>query len=348
VDSASKRVGVLLLNVGTPDSPAVSDVRRFLREFLSDRRVLDMSPPARWLLLNLIILPFRPRKSAAAYRAIWTPEGSPLLATSRGLREAVAGELGTDFTVELGMRYGSPSIADGLERLRQASPARIVVLPLFPQYSAATSGSAQDRVLEVAAESSDLPPIHTLGAFYDHSGFVDAHAAMARGPLAAFGADHLLFSYHGLPERQIRRGDPSGGLHCLVRDDCCAAIGPANHSCYRAQCFATTRALASALEIPAQRWSLSFQSRLGRSRWIQPHTDRILPELARRGVKRLAVSCPAFVTDCLETLEEIGIRLRQQWQDLGGDAFLLLPCPNTSPVWVRAVADMVREAAAGV
>jgi ferrochelatase len=348
VDSADKRVGVLLVNVGTPDSPTVPDVRRFLREFLSDRRVLDMSPPARWLLLNLIILPFRPRRSAAAYRAIWTPEGSPLLATSRGLSEAVARELGADFAVELGMRYGSPSIADGLERLRQASPERIVVLPLFPQYSTATSGSAQDRVREVAAGDPGLPPIHNLGAFYDHSGFVDAVAAVARGPLSAFGADHVLFSYHGLPERQILRGDPSGGLHCLAREDCCAAIGPANHSCYRAQCFATTRALASALEIPVQRWSLSFQSRLGRSRWIQPHTDRVLPELAQRGVKRLAVLCPAFVTDCLETLEEIGIRLRQQWQQLDGDAFLLVPCPNTSPVWVRAVADMVREAMAGV
>jgi ferrochelatase len=341
---SGKHVGVLLINLGTPESAAVSDVRRYLREFLSDRRVLDINPVASWLLRNLIILPFRPRRSAAAYRAIWTPQGSPLLALSRQLCEGVAQELGSGFSVELGMRYGSPSIGDGLERLRQAGAASIAALPLYPQYSAATTASSLARVYELAATHWDTPVIQALGAFWDQPQFIAAYAAVARGPLAEFGADHVLFSYHGLPERQILRSDPNHNSHCLGSDDCCAALGPANRTCYRAQCFATTRALAAALEIPTQCWSLGFQSRLGRTAWIRPYTDRVVPELAGRGVKRLAVLCPAFTTDCLETLEEIGIRLRRQWHELGGDVFLLAPCPNASPVWVRAVAAMVRSA----
>jgi protoporphyrin/coproporphyrin ferrochelatase len=344
--SSGQNIGILLTNLGTPDSPATSDVRRYLREFLSDRRVLDVNPVVSWLLRNLIILPFRPRKSAAAYRAIWTPEGSPLLAFSRRLCDGVARELGSGFSVELGMRYGSPPIGEALERLRQAGAESIVALPLYPQYSAATTGSSLARIYELAATHWDVPAIHALGAFWDQPRFIEAYADGARGPMAEFGADHVLFSYHGLPEHQLLKSDPSSHGHCLTRDDCCSSLGPINRGCYRAQCFATTRALATALELPAQRWSVSFQSRLGRTPWIQPYTDRVLPELAGSGINRLAVLCPAFATDCLETLEEIGIRLRRQWQDLGGDAFLLAPCPNASPPWVRAVADMVREAAA--
>ena len=334
--------GVLLINLGTPDSPRPRDVRRYLREFLSDGRVLDIHPVARWLLLHAVILPFRPRRSAAAYEKIWRADGSPLLVFGRALRDAVAQELGDGFRVELGMRYGSPSIADALAALREAQVSQLVVLPLFPQYSAAVTGSVLARTFADLVESWDLPAVHVAEPFYEHPAFIDAYAATAREPLAGFRADHVLFSYHGLPERQIRRSVPESG-GCLTRPECCDAISSDNQRCYRAQCFATTRALARALALPQEMQSVAFQSRLGRTPWIEPYTDKVLPELARHGVKRLAVLCPAFVADCLETLEEIGIRAREQWRDAGGEELLLVPCPNAHPTWVAGVSRLVRE-----
>ena len=347
------RVAVLLVNLGTPDSPGVSDVRRYLREFLSDPRVLDMNPIGRALLLHGVILRTRPRRSAAAYAKVWTEAGSPLLAFSRRLRDGVAAVLGGGFQVELAMRYGRPSIESALERLLADRPALLVVAPLFPQYASAATGSALARVLEVLAGrrfDGRRPELRTLPAFYDDPGWLHAWAAVGRERLQAFEPDHVLFSYHGLPERQIRALD-SSGAHCLAKPDCCDAIGSANRACYRAQCFATTRGLVAALELPGggsrpgTPWSVSFQSRLGRTPWIRPHTDVVVPELARRGVRRLAVLCPAFVSDCLETLEEIDIRLREQWRAEGGEDMLLVPCPNAHPAWVAALADLVRNLA---
>ena len=336
-----EKTGVLLINLGTPDAPTPAAVRRYLREFLSDPRVLDMHPAARWLLLRLVILPLRPRRSAEAYQKIWTREGSPLLVHGQALRDGVAHALGPGYAVELGMRYGRPSIASALGALSGSGLRELLVFPLFPQHSEAASGSALAEVFEQAARFSDLPAGNPLPAFYDHPGFVSAFARIAEPRLREFRPDHVLFSYHGLPERQLRRADPSGA-HCLQRSDCCNSIGETNRNCYRAQCVATSRALAKALDLPAERHSLSFQSRLGRTPWIRPYTDQVLPELAGRGVKRLAVLCPAFVADCLETLEEIGIRARQQWIDHGGEALLLVPCPNAHPSWIEAVADMIR------
>jgi len=342
MSAGRRRTGVLLIQLGTPESPSVADVRHYLREFLGDRRVLDMPRLPHWLLLHLVILPFRPRRSAEAYAAIWKQGGSPLLLHSRELAAGVAEQLGEGFLVELGMRYGEPSLRGALERLGRAEVDRLVALPLFPQYADSTTGSAIARLQALTGEVSRGPQPSTIGAFYDHPGFVAALAAVARPRLREFRPDHVLFSYHGLPERQIRKADPSGSF-CLGSDACCAAIGAANRDCYRAQCFATTRALASALEIEAERHSISFQSRLGRIPWIQPYTDQVLPALASRGITRLAVVCPSFVADCLETLEEIGIRARQQWMEAGGEDFLMVPSLNAEPCWAEAVAGMVRE-----
>jgi len=338
------RTGVLLVNLGTPDSPSARDVRRYLRQFLSDPLVIDIPALPRWLLLNLVILPFRPRKSAAAYAQIWTDQGSPLKVYGESLRDGVAASLGDDFHVELAMRYAEPSIASAVSRAQAAGVTRCIVLPLFPQYSTAATKSATDAVEAAFATAGDAASVDVIGAFYDDPGFIEAFAGVTRQHLAAFRPDHVLFSYHGLPERQLRTLDPSGA-HCLERADCCDAVTDANHLCYRAQCVATTRLLARELGLGQDAHSLSFQSRLGRTPWIQPYTDFVLPELAARGVKRLAIACPAFVADCLETLQEIAIRGRDQWLELGGEELSLVPSLNSNPVWVNAVGAMIRERA---
>ena len=335
--------GVLLVNLGTPRSPATADVRRYLREFLCDPRVLNgMSTLARAALVHLVIAPFRAPRSAAAYRKIWTEAGSPLLVHGLALRDALQEALGPSWAVALGMRYSEPSIRAALEELAARSPGRLIVLPLFPQYASASTGSALARAQEVARELPDLPALSMRGEFHAAAGFAATLAEVARPQLDDFKPDHLLLSYHGLPESQIRAAD-STGRHCLERADCCAASVAANRHCYRAQCLATSRALARELDLEDGAWSTAFQSRLGRRPWIEPFTDHALPELAQRGVKRLAVACPSFVADCLETLEEIGIRARAQWHALGGDAFELIACPNAHPRWVATVAAWLEE-----
>ncbi len=336
----ARRTGVLLINLGTPDSPEVSDVRRYLREFLSDPRVIDIPAPLRWLLLNAIILPFRPAKSAHAYKQIWMPEGSPLLVYERALETAVRGKLGSDYVVELAMRYGSPSIASALDKLEAADPERIVVIPLFPQYASASTGSAMQKVFELAGAKNNVPDLVTINEFFDAPGFIEAFAAVARPELEALEPDHVLFSYHGIPERHVKASDLSG-THCLQSNTCCDRLVAANRHCYRAQCYATTRALSARLQLSPEQHSVSFQSRLGRTPWIKPYTDLVLPELAQKGLKRLLVLCPAFVADCLETVEEIGIRAKQQWKDLGGETLQLVPSLNAHPVWVDAVVEMI-------
>jgi ferrochelatase len=338
------RTGVLLVNLGTPDAPTPQAVRRYLREFLSDPRVIDVSGLARWLLLHVVILPLRPRRSAAAYRKIWLPEGSPLRVHGEALRRALAARLGPGYAVELAMRYGAPSVRGALERLSAVDVARVLVLPLYPQYSEAATGSSVAWVVAELGQNPAFPPHEFLPPFYADPGFVGAWAAVARPELDAFAPDHVLFSYHGLPERQIRATDRSGH-HCLARADCCDRIGAPNRLCYRAHCFATTRALAAALGLDAAHHGTAFQSRLGRTPWILPHTDRVLPELAAAGCRRLAVVCPSFVADCLETLEEIGIRAREQWQALGGEALALVPSLNAHPAWVETLARWIASRA---
>jgi ferrochelatase len=337
------RIGSLLVYLGTPAAPRPGEVRRYLREFLGDPRVRDMPALARGQLLPHVSRPFRPRRSAAAYAKIWTPRGSPLRCNGQDLRDAVAKELGPDYTVVLGMRYGRPSLREAADHLARADVARILALPLFPQYAEAATGSAVARLREEMARV-DAPPVEVLPPFYAEPRFVAALAGLAAPRLAAFRPDHVLMSYHGLPERQVRSSDASGS-HCLARPDCCDAIGVANRRCYRAHCVATTRALAGALGLAREKHSFTFQSRLGRTPWIRPFTDQELPLLAARGVRRLAVLCPSFVADCLETLEEIGIRARASWESLGGEALELIPCLNADSAWVRTIADWMRERA---
>ncbi|MCB9730557.1 MAG: ferrochelatase [Deltaproteobacteria bacterium] len=335
--------GALLVNLGTPDAPTTGAVRRYLREFLSDPRVIDLPAVPRALLLYGVILPFRPQKSAAAYRAIWTERGSPLLFHTEDLRDAVAERLGPTWRVAMAMRYGNPPLGEAIASLQQAGVDRIVVLPLYPQYASSSTGSSLERLYALAGALPVTPPLQTVPDFYDHPGFLDAAAAIARPLLAEFQPDHVLMSFHGLPERQIRATDLRPP-HCLTAPDCCASIVPANRSCYRAQSYATARLLAQRLELGPDATSVSFQSRLGRTPWIKPWTDEVLVALARRGVRRLAVMCPSFVADCLETLEEIGIRADASFRQAGGEALTLIPCVNSHPMWASAVAGMLREA----
>lgn len=335
--------GLLLLNLGTPDEPTTPAVRRYLREFLGDPRVLDINAVGRAALLNLIILPTRPAKSAAAYRTIWDAQrGSPLLYHSQDLAAGVARELGDGWHVELAMRYGKPSIPDALAKLA-ATCARIVVLPLFPQYASSSTGTAVERVMELAGAAWNVPPLAFVPAFFADAGFLDAFAAVARPVLADFKPDRVLFSYHGLPERQILKSDPAEPKQCLTTG-CCDRFATPN--CYRAQCYATTRALVPRLGLAPDTYATSFQSRLGRTPWIQPFTDHVLDEVARAGTKRLAVMCPAFVADCLETLEEIGMRAKEQFVAAGGEDLVLVPSLNATPPWIAAVAAMARRHAA--
>jgi ferrochelatase len=343
---AAARKGLLLVNLGTPDAPQSGPVRRYLREFLSDPRVVDIHPVGRWLLLNLIILPFRPAKSAHAYRTIWMPEGSPLLVHSRALTAAVTGRLAGEYEVELAMRYGTPSLPEAVARLHARGVRDFTVLPLYPQEAPSSSGSSLARTYEVLGGLWDVPNVRAVPAFHDDPGFLGAFAEVARPVLTGCRADHVLFSFHGVPERHVRKSDATG-RHCLASAGCCDVLTEANRHCYRAQCYATARGLAERLGLAAEAWSVSFQSRLGRTPWVKPYTDLVLPELAARGVKRLAVMCPAFVADCLETLEEVGIRAREQFVACGGESLTLVPSLNAHPAWVDAVVRLVRETDGG-
>ena len=333
--------GLLLVNLGTPDEPTTPAVRRYLREFLSDPRVIDMPAIGRAILLNLVILPFRPAKSAHGYRLIWDRDrGSPLLFHGRALADEVAGKLGPAWQVELAMRYGSPSIATALVSLRRSACDRIVVLPLFPQSAASSTGTAVARVMELAGLDWNVPQLDFVPPFYADAGFLGAFEAVARPALADARADHVLFSFHGLPERHLRKSDVTGAA-CEINDSCCARL--ANPGCYRAQSFATANQLAARLGLAREGYTVTFQSRLGRDPWIKPYTDYVIDDLAKAGKKRLAVLCPAFVADCLETIEEIGMRARDQFKAAGGEELTLVPSLNATPAWVDAVVAMAKR-----
>ena len=339
-------IGLLLCNLGTPDHASPAAVRRYLRPFLSDPRVLDINPVGRWALLNLIILPLRSRKSSAAYQKIWSERGSPLLWHGQDLVTAVRERLGPDWAVELGMRYGNPSFASALGKLRQAGADRVVVFPLYPQYAVSSTGSTVAEVLRVAARPWSPPSLTFVEAFFDDPGFIEAFAAVGGPILKTEKPDHVLMSFHGLPERHMRKTDASG-RHCLAQANCCDRLGTDNRACYRAQCFATARALASRLGMADGAWSVSFQSRLGRARWIHPYTDAAIAKLAADGNKRVVVFCPAFVADCLETIEEIGMRAKEQFVAAGGERLTLVPSLNATPAWADAVVGLARRQVAG-
>lgn len=344
--------GLMLVNLGTPDAPQTADVRRYLREFLWDKRVLDIPAIPRALLLYGAILPFRPQRSAEAYRQIWDAKrGSPLMFHGEDLTAGVSEALGDSWVVEFAMRYGTPTIARALDALEGAGCERIYVLALYPQYASSSTGSTRAHIFELAAARPHVPPITLLPDFYDHPEFIDAQAQLAEETFGDAPPDHVLFSFHGVPERQIKATDLSSlvpgqtGAWCLEKAGCCDTINHSNRACYRAQCMATARALVARLGLQPGEWSVSFQSRLGRTPWIQPFTDEVLPKLAESGVKRVAVMCPSFVADCLETVEEIGIRAREDFTGAGGTELLRVPCVNAHPRWVSGVVAMARDAA---
>lgn len=337
--------GVLVINLGTPDAPTPSKVRTYLREFLSDPRVIDIHPLGRWLLLNLIILPFRPRKSAEAYDKVWTKEGSPLLMHTRAFTSALQAALPADrYLVDYAMRYGNPSIPDRLAAMASRHVDEIILFPQYPQYASASTGSSLEAAFRAAGSRWNVPPIKVIPPFHGHAGFLDSITALSRAHIEALAPDHVLFSYHGLPERQIRRSEGIEG-HCLKTDDaCCATLSFKNAYCYRAQCFETSRQLAARLRLPEERHSTAFQSRLGRTPWIRPYADLAIQNLARQGCKRLMVIEPSFTADCLETVEEIGLRAREAFLAAGGERLDLVPCLNSDASWVSAARDLVLRA----
>jgi ferrochelatase len=339
-------VGVLVVNLGTPDAPTTAAVRRYLREFLSDPRVIDIPAIARKLLLELVILPTRPAQSAALYRKVWTNDGSPLLANSRAFARALSRRLGDGFVVALGMRYGRPSLASAIEELLAAGADRIVIFPQYPHATSSSTGSSLEACFDILGSRWDVPSVAVVPAFHDDAGWFGALETVTAPALAAFAPEHVLFSFHGLPERHVRKSD-TRGAGCLATSSCCDVVTRANAGCYRAQCFHTARRMAADLSLAPGTWSVGFQSRLGRTPWIQPWSDVIVAELAASGVKRLAVACPGFVADCLETLEEVGIRALADFRSKGGEELLLVPCLNEHPAWVEAAAAMVTRLAAG-
>jgi ferrochelatase len=336
------RKGVLLVNLGTPDAPTTSAVRRYLHEFLHDPHVIDIPAVARWLLVNLVILPTRPARSAAAYEKVWTAEGSPLLVNSVALTKKVAAQLQGEYEVALAMRYGRPSIAEGLAELKRRGVDALTVVPLYPQFAESSTTSSLEKVQALLQRDwPELREVKWVPPFYADAGYLDAFAASVKETLAKEPADHVLFSFHGLPERHVQRTDPTGA-HCLKSDACCASLVAANAHCYRAQSYATARALAARLGLEERQYTVSFQSRLGRTPWIQPFTDLVIPQLAVAGVGRLAVVVPSFVADCLETLEEIGMRGRALFREAKGRELVLVPCINDRDDWSQSLVGLIR------
>ena len=330
--------GVLLVNLGSPDSSAVSDVRRYLREFLMDGRVIDVPWPLRAFIVGMVLIK-RARLSAEAYHTIWTPEGSPLVVTSHRVRAKLQERV--TVPVELAMRYRNPSIREAVRRLAEEKINEVLLIPLFPHYAMSSYETAVERVKKVARRAAPKMRIVVQPPYGDAPEYITALTASARNHLEA-GYDHLLFSFHGVPVRHIKETDPTRD-HCLNSLNCCNIASPAHATCYRAQCFKTVAAFVKQAGVPAGKYSVSFQSRLGRDVWLMPYTDVVLAELPGRGIQKLLVVCPAFVSDCLETLEEIGIRGRATFLSAGGKEFAQVPCLNEHPLWLAALENMVQR-----
>jgi ferrochelatase len=325
VSDGSAATGVLLVNLGTPESPSVADVRRYLKEFLWDPRVVELSRPAWWLVLNLVILNTRPRRSARAYAKVWTDAGSPLMVISRQQHAALQEELEQQFDVPvkvaLAMRYGKPSIAAGMQELRAAGVKRLLVLPLYPQYSATTTASIVDAVADELRRWRALPELRFVNDYHAHSSYIKALADSVRDYQAEHGKpDKLLLSFHGIPQDYIDAGDP-----------------------YATQCYRTAGLLVQALELPADSWQLSFQSRLGPKQWLQPYTDHSLKALAKEGIKNVQVICPGFSVDCLETLEEVAMENRNIFLEAGGKVYGYIPCLNDAAAHIRLFSELVSQ-----
>lgn len=332
------KTGVLLVNLGTPDSTKTSDVRKYLREFLMDKRVIDIPFLFRWLLVNLIIAPFRSPKSAKEYRKLWVERGSPLKFYGEDVKDMLQAELDENYVVALGMRYQSPSIKGALEELRNQKVSKIIVVPLFPQYASATSGSVHDKVMEIVQTWQIIPQINFISTFVEEPGFYKTFASLGKKYLDKHNYDHVIFSFHGLPERQIKKGSVEN--YCKL-GSCCNAYHDKNRFCYRAQCFQTARLIANELDLPEDKYTVTFQSRLGNDPWIKPYTDDILKTLAKEGKKSVLAFSPAFVSDCLETTIEVGEEFKEEFEEAGGERWDLVESLNDNKDWVLTLKSLV-------
>lgn len=334
------KTGVLLVNLGTPDSPNTPDVRKYLRQFLSDGRVIDINPIGRFLLVNLIIAPFRSPKSAKEYQKVWTEEGSPLLVNGLKLRDLVQEKLGNNYEVILGMRYQNPSLESALNQLKDKGLDKIIVFPLFPQYASATTGSVHQEVFRIVGKWQTIPQMILVDAYPENPKMIQTFAELGQRHRQKTDFEHFIFSYHGLPERQIRKADTTD--KCLTQN-CCETLHPKNKLCYRAQCFATSRKLAEALQLSENQYTVCFQSRLGKDPWIQPYTEEVILNLTKKGIKSVLAFSPAFTSDCLETTVEVGQEYKEVFEENGGIHWELVESLNIEPLWVDAVADMILE-----
>lgn len=325
------------MNVGTPDSPKVSDVRKYLSQFLNDPRVIDLPWLARKLLVNAVIVPFRAPKSAKIYKQMWTDEGSPLLIHSENFKNGLQEQLGESYQVEIAMRYQTPSVAEGLEKLRKNNPKKIIVVPMYPQYAASSTGTCMEEVMRIASKWWVIPEMVFVNQFFDLPGYVDGFVKKGmQYDLDSY--DHIIFSYHGLPNRQLDKVYEEG--LCTDRD-CEHELTDENHFCYKATCYATTRSIAGRLGLDESRYTVSFQSRLDKN-WVEPFSDKVVERLAKEGAKRLLIFSPAFVADCLETIIEIGVEYQEIFEEYGGEKVELVPSLNDDPEWVQAFAEFVR------
>ena len=336
--------GIVLMNLGSPDSTEVKDVRRYLKEFLMDERVIDVPYLLRAFLIHGIIVPFRAPKSAEAYKTIWSKDGSPLVVLTKQLQKAL--QLKVDEPVAIAMRYGNPTPKTAFDELQKNNPdlEEVLAIPLYPHYAMSSFETAVEAAKEVYEQNKYPFKLQFLQPFYNEPHYINALAENIR-PYLEKEHDHILFSYHGIPGRHIRKSDTTG-YHCLKVENCCEVASPAHAHCYRHQVFTTTRLVMEQLNIPKDKYSISFQSRLGKG-WLQPFTDKRLVELPKEGIKKLLILCPAFVSDCLETLEEIDVRGKEEFIGAGGESFTMIPCLNTNQLWVDVLANWVKEYAAG-
>ncbi len=333
------KLGVLLMNLGSPDSPSVPDVRRYLREFLTDARVIDL-PVVRNFVVPGIILPTRPKRSAAAYASIWTPEGSPLIVMSKRQRALLQDKV--DFPVFLSMRYANPSTPKVLGDIVKEGVTDLYVIPLYPHYAMSSWETAVVQVREEAAKLAPKMRLTVMAPFYQEPGYINALVESAR-PHLAQDYDLLLFSYHGIPRRHLCLGDPSKA-HCQKVENCCFVSSPVQATCYKHQTHKTTELFVKAAGIPEGKWMQSFQSRLGKETWLEPYTNVTLEKLGKAGkVKKLLVMAPAFVTDCLETIDELAVEGAEEFIHAGGEKLTLIPCLNDHPAWITYLHGRVRE-----
>ncbi len=338
------KTGVLVVNLGTPDSPTRYDVYRYLREFLTDRRVIDYPWVARQALVQGVIAPFRSGSSAKLYQDLWTEEGSPLKVFGESLVAQLQPRMGEEYIVRLAMRYQEPSIEDTIKELLAEDIDKLVVFSLFPQYASATVGSVHDEVMRVLREVDNIPELVLIRDYYDYQPMIDCFVDNAKA-FELDNYDHVLFSFHGLPERQLRKADRHE--HCTKAENCCGNIGAHNQYCYSAQCHATARAIAEGMGLSPKQYSISFQSRLGPEKWAQPYTSETIKQRYEAGNKKLLVLCPAFTADCLETVIEIADEYHEEFMEMGGEVLDLVPSLNDMPAWVEAVAGLI-EVKAGV